>query len=288
MKFGGIVPLGVGNGNPEFLKALGPGLERRGFESLWIPEHVVLFDEHEKSTYPYTPDGKVPLPADSGVMDPFPALSFVAAGTSELRLGTGICIAAQRNPLYTARYVADLDLLSGGRAEFGVGLGWLREEYEALGVPWEGRGSRTDEYLDVMRSLWEDEVSSYDGDLYKLPPCRAYPKPVQKPHPPVHIGGDTDAALRRVARHGQGWFGMGHTPDVLGERLERLEATLEQEGRTRADVEVSISPPPGACDAEMARAFEQLGVDRLIIVLFAPSIDALDGVLDQAAIELIS
>ena len=288
MKIGGIVPLGVGNGQPEFLEALGPGLERRGFESLWIPEHVVLFDEHEKSTYPYTPDGKIPLPADSGVMDPFPALSFVAAGTGELRLGTGICIAAQRNPLYTARYVADLDILSGGRAEFGVGLGWLREEYEALGVPWEGRGSRTDEYLQVMHSLWTDDVSSYDGELYKLPPCRAYPKPVQRPHPPVHIGGDSDAALSRVARHGQGWFGMGQTPDVLPERLERLEAALEREGRTRTDVEVSISPPPGSCDAEMARGFEELGVDRLIIVLFAPSLDALDHVLDQAAGELIS
>jgi probable F420-dependent oxidoreductase len=287
MKLGGIVPIGLGNADPEFLEALGPGLERRGFESLWVPEHVVLFDDYE-SPYPYTPDGRMPIPANAGVMDPFPALSFVAAGTSELRLGTGICIAAQRNPLYTARYVADLDILSRGRVEFGIGLGWLREEYEALGVPWEGRGGRTDEYLQVMRSLWTEDVSSHDGELYKLPPCRAYPKPVQKPHPPVHIGGDSDAALRRVARHGQGWFGMGHTPDVLPERLARLEAALEKEGRGRSDVEVSISPPPGACDAEMARAFEQVGVDRLIVVLFIPSIDAMDSVLDQTAAELVA
>ena len=287
MKLGAVVPIAMGNADPDFLSALGPGLEERGFESVWIPEHVVLFDEYE-SAYPYMPDGKMPIPAEAGLIDPFPALSFLAACTSELRLGTGVCIVGQRNPLYTAKYVADVDVLSGGRVEFGVGLGWLREEYEALDVPWEGRGRRTDEYLQVMRSLWTDDVSSHEGPLYELPPSRMYPKPIQRPHPPIHVGGDSDAALRRVAAHGQGWFGMGHTPDGLGERLEALEAALEKEGRSRADVEVSISPPPGACDAEMARAFDQLGVDRLILALFAPGVEAMMAAIDQTAAELAS
>lgn len=122
MKVGALVPIGIGNGNPEFLAALGPGLQERGFESVWVPEHVVLFDDYE-SRYPYSPDGVMPIPADAGLIDPFPALSFIAAGTETLRLGTGICIVGQRNPVYTAKHVADLDVLSGGRVDFGVGLG---------------------------------------------------------------------------------------------------------------------------------------------------------------------
>ena len=286
MKVGAVVPIASGNADAGFLAALGSGLEERGFESVWIPEHVVLFDDYE-SSYPYTPDGRMPLPADAGLIDPFCALAFLAAETSALRLGTGVCIAGQRNPVYTAKYVADLDVLSGGRVEFGVGLGWLREEYEALGVPWQGRGRRTDECLDVMRSLWTEEISSHDGPLYELPATRMYPKPLQRPHPPIHIGGDSDSALRRVAARGQGWFGMGHTPDGLGERLDRLSDALQETGRSLSEVEVSISPPLGACDANMARAFAEVGVDRLIVPLFAPGIDAMMAALDEAAAEFI-
>ena len=132
----------------------------------------------------------------------------------------------QRNPVYTAKQVADLDVLSGGRVEFGIGIGWLREEFDVVNVPFERRGQRTDEYLEIMKSLWTEETSEYHGELYDLPPCRMYPKPVQRPHPPLVIGGESDAALRRVAAHGQGWFGFNRTPDEVPEGLERLEKAL--------------------------------------------------------------
>jgi probable F420-dependent oxidoreductase len=172
---------------PEFLDDLGPALEERNFESVWLVEHVVLFDQY-KSKYPYGPDGTLPIPSDCGLLDPFVGLTYLAGRTTDLRLGTGICILGQRNPVYTAKYVADLDVLSRGRVEFGIGVGWAREEYEALQVPWEKRGKRVDDYLQVTKALWTQELSSHHGAAYDLPECRMYPKPVQKPHPAVHVG----------------------------------------------------------------------------------------------------
>ena len=160
-----------------------------------------------------------------------------------MRLGTGICLVPQRNPIYTAKQVADVDFLSRGRLDFGIGVGWLREEFEALGVPWERRGARTRECIEVMKTLWCDEVSSYAGAFYTLPGCLQNPKPVQKPHPPLFFGGESDAALRRVAQLGQGWFGFGLSPDDLAAHLERLDALLAREGRKRSDVQVQVAPP---------------------------------------------
>ena len=145
MDVGVFVPLGNGNASPEILRAVGREIEDRGFESVWVPEHVVLFDEYE-SAYPYSPDGKFPGGADSGMLEPLTALTYLAAVTDRIRLGTGICLVPQRNPVYTAKAVTDLDSLSGGRVDFGIGVGWLREEFEAVAMPFEKRGQRTDEH----------------------------------------------------------------------------------------------------------------------------------------------
>jgi probable F420-dependent oxidoreductase len=214
MNLGVFVPLVSMNARPEFLRVLGPALEERGFESVWLGEHVVLFDEYH-SRYPYADHGKVPLGGDIGLLEPFTALTYLAAVTDTLRLATGICLVAQRNPVYTAKLVADLDVLSGGRVEFGVGLGWSREEFEAVGMPFDHRGARAGERIAAMKALWVDEVSEYRGRYYPLPKCRMNPKPVQRPHPPIHVGGESDGALRRVADVGQGWFGFNlRTDDV--------------------------------------------------------------------------
>ncbi len=231
MDVGLFVPLGSANATPEVVRAVGREAEERGFESIWVAEHVVLFDEYD-SAYPYDPSGRFPTDGDAGLLEPFTALTYLAAVTERVRLGTGICLVPQRNPVYTAKAVTDLDALSGGRVEFGVGVGWLREEFEALGMPFDRRGRRADEYLAAMRSLWCDEVSEFHGELYDLRPCRMYPKPVQRPHPPVHVGGESDAALRRVARLGQGWFSFGRLPEDLPPALERLDAALAAEGRS--------------------------------------------------------
>jgi len=149
MKIGLFAPAVYPAGTPEYLRTLGTAAEERGFHSLWMAEHVVLFDDYA-SRYPYAADGRIPASGESGFLDPFDALSFLAAHTTRIRLGTGICLVPQRNPVYTAKEVATVDWLSGGRFDFGVGVGWLAEEFRALDVPFERRGDRCREYLEVM------------------------------------------------------------------------------------------------------------------------------------------
>jgi probable F420-dependent oxidoreductase len=280
MDVGVFVPLGNGNATAEILRAVGREIEDRGFESIWVPEHVVLFDDYE-SQYPYSPDGKFPGGAESGMLEPLQALTYLAAITDRVRLGTGICLVPQRNPVYTAKAVTDLDNLSGGRVDFGVGVGWLREEFEAVAMPFEHRGRRTDEHLQVMKALWCDEVSEFHGELYDLDPCRMYPKPVQAPHPPIHIGGESDAAMRRVARHGQGWFSFNRLPEQLPDPLARLDAALAAEGRNRADIVLSVSPYFNAVTPELVAQYAEVGVDRLIVVCLAFDVDTLRSQLDD-------
>jgi len=281
-----FVPLGNGNATPELVRAIGREIEDRGFESIWLPEHVVLFDDYG-SSYPYSADGRLPIGADAGMLEPLNALTFLAAVTDRVRLGTGICLVPQRNPVYTAKAVTDLDSLSGGRVEFGVGIGWLREEFEAVGMPFEKRGARTDEHLAVMKTLWCDEVSEFHGELYDLDPCRMYPKPVQSPHPPIHIGGESDAALRRVARLGQGWFTFNRLPEDLPEPLDRLGAALADQGRSRDDVTLSVSPYLKPVSPDMIEKYAALGVDRLVVGCLAFDFDTLRSQLDQLEADVL-
>jgi probable F420-dependent oxidoreductase len=279
MDVGLFVPIGSGNATPELVRAVGREAEERGFESIWVAEHVVLFDEYD-SAYPYDPSGRFPAGGDAGMVEPFTALTYLAAMTEQIRLGTGICLVPQRNPVYTAKAVTDLDALSAGRVDFGVGVGWLREEFEALGMAFDRRGQRADEYLAAMHSLWCDEVSEFHGELYDLRPCRMYPKPVQQPHPPIHVGGESDAALRRVARLGQGWFTFGRLPEDLPPALERLDAALAAEGRTRADITLTLSPYMHPVTPESVGRYAELGVDRLVVLCLAFNLDMLRTQLD--------
>ncbi len=266
--------------SPDLIAECGRIVEERGFHSIWVPEHVVFFREHE-SRYPYSKDGRIPGNPD-GVMEPLTALTFVAANTESLRLGTGICLVPQRNPIYTAKQVADVDYLSKGRVDFGIGIGWLREEFAALNVPWERRGDRTRECIGVMKTLWCDEVSSFKGEFYEFPECLQNPKPTQKPHPPLFFGGESEPALRRVADLGQGWFGYNLTPDALSTLLPRLDTFLEEAGRTRSDIQIYVGPRGGA-EPEILDGFRDLGVDQVILPLFARDADSLRGRADALA-----
>lgn len=258
---------------PDVTARVAQACETAGFDSFWTPEHVVLFDEYS-STYPYDESGKFPVVGESGLMDPFVGLPFVAAHTSTIKIATGICLVPQRQPIYTAKMVATLDVLSGGRFIFGVGVGWLREEFEALQMPFEHRGSVCRDYLGVMKSLWCDPVSSYEGRYYRLPPCRMYPKPVQKPHPPIYFGGEGEAALRRVADLGQGWFGFNLLPDETEPRVKRLEALLRERGRTRAEVDFGVSPYMKPITFDDVERYAEIGIDLLIVTLYGPTLDA--------------
>ncbi len=266
MKIGILTGFGSATPPPQ-IAATGRLADERGIHSLWVPEHVVFFREYA-SSYPYSRDGRIPGEPD-GVLEPLTALAYLAAHTQRVRLGTGICLVPQRNPVYTARQVADVDFLSGGRVDFGVGIGWLREEFEALDVPWPRRAARTREYIEVMKRLWRDEVEPFDGEFYRLPECLHNPRPVQRPHPPIFFGGESDAALARVADLGQGWFGFNLTPSDLPEHLKRLDEALARAGRTREEVQIYVSPYLAGADADALRSYQDLGVDQVILPLFA-------------------
>ncbi len=211
MKIGLFPPFANPLCTPEHVATVGRAADERGFSSLWVAEHVVLFEEYA-SRYPYLESGRFPAAPDRGLTEPFATIGFLAAVTTNIRLGTGVLLVPQRNPVYTAKSVTTLDWLSNGRMDLGIGVGWLAEEFAALGVPFGRRGERCDEYLAVMRSLWTEEVSSFKGEFYELPAARQFPKPVQLPHPPIHVGGESNAALRRAARLAEGWYGYNLDP----------------------------------------------------------------------------
>jgi probable F420-dependent oxidoreductase len=228
---------------------------------------VVLFEEYA-SSYPYAADGRIPAPSGSGLLEPMVTLSYLAACTKAVRLGTAMLLLPQRNPVYTAKEVSSLDWLSEGRVDLGIGVGWLKEEFDALHVPWPRRGARTDEYLGVLRTLWCDDTSSFDGQIYQLPPCEMFPKPKQTPHPPVHIGGETDAALRRAARSGQGWHTFNRSPAELAEGLAKLDAYLAEVGRSRRDLRITVCPYFNELTPELVEQYAAAGADAVAALFF--------------------
>lgn len=261
--------------SPEYIAAAAAMVEKLGYDSFWVPEHVLFFPEYE-SKYPYSEDGRIQGDPRS-LLDPLTALTYVAANTSKIRLGTGICLVPQRNPVYTAKQVADLDYLSGGRVDFGIGIGWLKEEFNALGVPWTDRAGRTEECIGVMKTLWCDELSSYQGKYFSFEAAYQNPKPVQRPHPPLIFGGESRAALKRVATLGQGWFTFNVTPESLAHGIDILQPLLEEQGRTISDISISVTPDRKHINQESLKRFEELGAEQIILPLFANNTDKLEG-----------
>jgi probable F420-dependent oxidoreductase len=194
-----------------------------------------------------------------------------------------MCLLPQRNPVYTAKEVATLDWLSNGRVDLGVGVGWLREEFEALEVPWPRRGARTDDYLSVLRTLWCDDPSSFSGEFYSLAPCQQFPKPVQDPHPPIHIGGESDAALRRTARLGQGWHSFNRPPADLAAPLRRLDELLDIEGRSRRDITVTVCPYFQELSPTTVEQYAEAGCDAVAALLFVTDPADVPGAFDALA-----
>jgi probable F420-dependent oxidoreductase len=280
VKFDLWVPTASPMATPALLDALAAGAEEHGVSTIWVGEHVVLFEQYA-SHYPYAADGRIPAQSGTGLLEPMVTLSYVAARTTTVRLGTAMLLLPQRNPVYVAKEVSSLDWLSGGRVDLGVGVGWLREEFDALNVPWERRGRRTDEYLEVLRTLWCDAKSSHHGEMFQLDDCEMYPKPVQQPHPPIHIGGETPAALRRTARHGQGWHTFNRSPAELAAGLAELDGYLAEAGRSRADLRITACPYMKPLTPELVTQYAEAGADAVaaLFLAFAPEDvgPALDG-----------
>ena len=258
---------------PPVIADIATRVEQAGLDSLWMGEHVVLFDEMEFG-YPASKDGKIPVPEGGGMLDTVATFGFLANATTKLRLGTGITLISQRHPLYTAKEFATLDWLSNGRIDFGVGVGWCKEEVISSGFSWEDRGSRADEFLDVVARLWTQELTTYEGQHFRLPyPCRLDPKPVQ-PKLPVLVGGHSKAALRRAAEYGSGWYGFALTPEHTAPLLQQLDEALAAKGRSRKDFEVIITPSQES--PEILDAFAHLGVDRLVLHMGSQRPDRLE------------
>lgn len=273
-------------GTPDVLEAIARAADENGIHCLWVPEHVVLFDDYD-SFYPYSDTGKIPAGGDIGMMDPFVALSFLAAASERVRLGTGICLVPQRNPVYTAKEAATVDWLSNGRLDFGVGVGWLAEEFEALQVPFEHRGTRTREYLEVIRRLWCEPLSEFEGEFYTLPPCRAYPKPVQSPHPPIFFGGESEAALQRVADIGQGWYGFNLEPEEVEPHTRRLDELLSNKGRSLDEVEIVISPYLRRPTRDLVQSYRDAGVNQIVLMMPGRDLPSMTDAIRQIADDFI-
>jgi len=264
----GIIPINVGVGDPEQMVALAQKAESVGLESVWTFEHSIV-PENYGSRYPYSRSGKMAASPETTFVDPLIALSFVAANTKTLRLGTGVNILPQANPLLAAKQVASLDFVSGGRFLYGVGAGWLEEEFKAMGVPFEKRGARFDDYLVAMKKVWSGEMVEHQSERIQWTGWKSYPLPVQRPHPPLVIGGTGDAAMRRVVQHGDGWFAPTAGTAQLSELIGKLHAEAKRVGRDPSTIEITAMWFYGGEGIDSVAAYRDLGVSRLITPLYA-------------------
>ena len=250
---------------PQMIGGFAQSAESIGLDSLWMGEHVILFDKTE-SPYPGSASGKLPVPEGGGMLDTVATFGYLAACTKTLRFGTGITLLPQRNPIYTAKEFTTLDWLTQGRIDFGIGVGWCKEEVVACGYNFHDRGKRCDEMLQMMKQLWTEPVTEFHGEYYDLAPCRMDPKPVQKPHIPIIVGGHSSAGFRRAAKYGNGWYGFQMNLEATAQGILKLDAALAKEARNRDDFQLVITPPYQVT-ADMVKGYEDLGVDQLIIHL---------------------
>jgi probable F420-dependent oxidoreductase len=249
---------------PASLAAIARKAEELGFESLWIPEHIILPVQY-KSPYPYSSNGRMPAPPETPLHDPMLALAFVAGITTKVKLATGIYVLPIRNPFTTAKAVASLDVLSGGRFIFGVGIGWLEEEFAAVGMNFKDRAARTREYVALMKELFAADAPVHHGKTVSIEGFKFMPKPIQKPHPPFVFGGHTEPSLKRAARLGDGWYGIAESMDEIAGVIERLRGHERALGRTTA-LELTVSPRLGEpLTVAHVRRLGDLGVSRILL-----------------------
>lgn len=255
--------------------------EALGFESMFIPEHPIIPVEH-KTPYPLG-DGNIPEPY-AHMPDPFVSLAFAAAVTTRLRLGTGICLVPERDPIVLAKEVATLDWYSGGRFIFGIGAGWLADESEIMGVDFKKRWAITQEYVRAMKVLWTEEEASFAGEYIRFPKVKSYPKPVQKPHPPIHLGaggfGPNLRALKMTIAYADGWAPIGLSPQQLATELVRLRQLSKESGRDFSKIEISLYAEAGQGEPahsvsdeaarRMVREYQEAGAHRLIFLARQP------------------
>jgi len=285
MKFGLMFANAGPFGYPEPLTHLARTAEEVGMESIWTIEHVVIPVGY-KSKYPYDPSGRIPAPENVPMPDPLLPLAYAAAVTKTLKLATGILILPQRHPIYVAKEVATLDVLSNGRVILGIGVGWLKEEFEALGIPFDERAGRTAESVRAMRSLWKAEPEPFKGKYFNWPTLESNPKPVQQPGVPIVVGGHTELAARRAARYGDGFFPGVADPEKLTWLLGIMRDECSRIGRKPGEIELTAGL--GLIDLDGARRLQDLGVQRIGVAPMAFDPDGLAQGLHQFANDVIA
>ncbi|MEC9251963.1 MAG: LLM class F420-dependent oxidoreductase [Pseudomonadota bacterium] len=235
--------------------------EQRGFESLWLPEHTHIPVSRKT---PYA--GGAELPEEyTHTLDPFVALAAVATATKRIRLATGISLLIERDTITMAKTVATLDLLSNGRAILGVGGGWNREEAEHHGVEWSQRFQQLEEQISAIKVIWANEEASFHGDHVRFDPIWSWPKPIQRPHPPIVLGGETDHTLRRVIKHCDGWLPRARDPEIIVRGIARLNELAQDAGRDPESISINVFAPRP--DAELIDRFKSMGVARIVLWL---------------------
>lgn len=275
MKFG-LIPVNVGATAPEQIIATAQAAEAAGFESIWTFEHVMLPIDL-KSKYPYNESGELGLPADTPLFDPLITLAALAAHTKTIRLGTGVNIVAQTNPLLLAKQVASLDVFCGGRLLFGAGIGWLQQEFDAMGVPFARRGARFDDYMVAMKKVWSGDVVEHESDFLSWHGFKSYPLPTQKSNIPVIMGGNAGKIFQRIAKYGNGWFVPTITLEELRIQLGKLRDACKNEGRNYDEIELTSVWEPKDGDDSL-KALADLGVSR--VVCMNGGLDAIKAVGD--------
>jgi probable F420-dependent oxidoreductase len=284
MNFGYHLPIWGPAATRDTLITLARHVEALGFDSVWASDHVVIPFEI-RSRYPYNATGNFPLPPTTNFLEPLTALAVVAGVTERVRLGTTVLVLPHRHPVLAAKMLATLDHLAPGRVILGAGVGWMREEIELLGAPYDQRGAWTDEAIQIMRKCWRDERVSHRGRFFNFPEIAVAPKPAHK-NIPIWIGGHTPRAMRRVAELGDGWHAAFATPEVMRKGLVELKAACEKAGRNPADITLSVrlglaAKRPSSEVLDELKALRDVGVTHVIVETRVASADDMTQLLDR-------
>ena len=268
----------VFNSNSTNVAGIAQKAEEVGFDSFWLPEHPVI-PVHTTSRYGGTPDGSIPpFMADMG--DPFIGLAMASATTTRIKLGTSICLVPEHSPLVQAKQIAALDHHSGGRFIFGIGAGWLREETEIMGGDFDHRWTQTREAIEVMKALWTQDEAEHHGAYYDFPAIKVFPKPAQKPHPPVFLGGNARNVFRRVVAYGDGWMPVRVSPEEVQAARATLDELADSAGRDPKSIQICVY---GVSDRATVRRMEDAGATMAVAGLGSVSGEEADGALEKLA-----
>jgi probable F420-dependent oxidoreductase len=283
VQFGILPPYRAGVcADPAWMVSFARHAEGLGFESLYVVEHVVVQAGYDER-YPYSSTGRMPLPDDCPIPDPLDLLAFLAAATERIVLGTGILVAPEHHPLQLAKRVATVDVLSGGRMRLGVGVGWMREELEALGVDFASRGRRMDEIIEAVRAVWAADEAAFDGEFFSFERIVSRPRPVRAGGVPIHVGGHAPAAARRAGRLGDGFQPLGLDDDALADRVAVMRTAAEEAGRDPDAIELSLGGLLDVTGPEQVEAAASQGADRMVLSTRSGDLDEVRAEMDAFA-----